>query len=69
MTRLEKVNSKILITYNTGAITIRTDGKKMEVDEYLGRESSGEVKGRAANKSNQRNTTARDSTRVNVTDY
>ncbi len=33
--RLFDVGSKTLITYKTGAITIRTDGKKLELDSYL----------------------------------
>jgi competence protein ComEC len=32
LNRLNKIGSKILITYNTGAITIRTDGKRMKID-------------------------------------
>lgn len=33
--RLEKAESKIFITYESGAVTIKTDGRKMEVKEYL----------------------------------
>jgi competence protein ComEC len=35
--RLENMDSKILITYETGAITIKTNGKKMKVEEFLRR--------------------------------
>ncbi len=34
LTRLKDMNSKILITYETGAISIKTDGKMMTVREY-----------------------------------
>lgn len=33
--RLDDVGSEVVITYESGAITIKTDGKKMVVDEYL----------------------------------
>lgn len=33
--RLEHTGSEMKITYETGAIRIRTDGKRMEVDEFL----------------------------------
>jgi competence protein ComEC len=32
--RLERANSKTLITYESGAITIKTDGKKLWISEY-----------------------------------
>ncbi len=35
--RLSNMESNIMITYDTGAITIRTDGIKMEVTEFLKR--------------------------------
>lgn len=33
--RLKKANSEIMITYESGAITIQTNGVKMEIEEYL----------------------------------
>ncbi|NLP35633.1 MAG: DNA internalization-related competence protein ComEC/Rec2 [Clostridiales bacterium] len=33
--RLDEVGSEVVITYESGAITIMTDGKKMVVEEYL----------------------------------
>ncbi len=33
--RLGDVGSEVVITYESGAITIKTDGKKMIVEEYL----------------------------------
>lgn len=33
--RLNMVKSQVEITYETGAITIWTDGKRMEVERYL----------------------------------
>jgi len=36
LNRLEQVGSDVRITYECGAITIKTDGEKMEMKEYLG---------------------------------
>lgn len=35
--RLNRVESRVEITYETGAITIRTDGERMQVERYLER--------------------------------
>ena len=35
LNRLSKAESNTLITYQSGAITIRTDGKKLELEQYL----------------------------------
>jgi competence protein ComEC len=35
LTRLEAMESSIMITYKSGAVTIKTDGKQMKVSKYL----------------------------------
>jgi competence protein ComEC len=34
--RLDDIGSEVLITYESGAITIKTDGKRMRVEEFIG---------------------------------
>jgi competence protein ComEC len=34
LSRLKKIKSNIMITYESGAITVKTDGKKMEIRKY-----------------------------------
>jgi competence protein ComEC len=35
LTRLKKIGSAVKITYERGAITIKTDGEKIEIYDYL----------------------------------
>jgi competence protein ComEC len=33
--RLNRIDSDVIITYESGAVTVKTDGKRMEIKEYL----------------------------------